>query len=99
MKSSVDLGKKLFDRMEDAVRDAIDGKDETPAASRSAKSSRSSKARRSQTYTVKSGDTLSGIAQQFYGNAGEWGAIYEENKDIIGNNPNMIQVGQELRIP
>ena len=47
-------------------------------------------------YTVKSGDTLSAIGQQ-HGVA--WREIYEANKDVIGDNPDLIKPGQKLRIP
>lgn len=46
-------------------------------------------------YTVKKGDTLSGIASR-YGTA--WQKIYEENKDVIGENPNLIYPGQVIKI-
>ncbi|MBX7185790.1 MAG: LysM peptidoglycan-binding domain-containing protein [Vicinamibacteria bacterium] len=51
-----------------------------------------------ETYTVKSGDSLSKIAKRKYGNANLWKAIFEANKDRI-KNPDLIQVGWELRIP
>jgi nucleoid-associated protein YgaU len=51
-----------------------------------------------QTYTVKAGDTLSKIAQQFYGNASKWRAIHEANRDLIPN-PDLIHPGQTLKIP
>lgn len=53
------------------------------------------------THTVVSGDTLSGIAQKYYGSAArdKWMAIYEANKEIIGSNPGMIRVGQVFQIP
>ena len=50
-------------------------------------------------YTVKAGDTLSAIALEFYGNAGEYMTIYEANKDVIGDDPDRIQAGMELIIP
>lgn len=50
------------------------------------------------TYTVKSGDNLSKIAQEQLGDSGKWTEIYEANKDKI-SNPNAIYVGQELTIP
>jgi nucleoid-associated protein YgaU len=49
------------------------------------------------TYTVQSGDTLSKIAQQFYGNAASYMKIFEANKDKL-SDPNKIQVGQVLKI-
>ncbi len=51
-----------------------------------------------QSYTVKSGDTLSGIARKLTGST-SWQAIYEQNKSVIGSNPNMIKPGQVLMIP
>ena len=50
------------------------------------------------TYTVQAGDSLSAIALAVYGNAGRWTEIFEANKDQI-SNPNLIMVGQVLRIP
>ncbi|MCX6029958.1 MAG: LysM peptidoglycan-binding domain-containing protein [Chloroflexi bacterium] len=50
------------------------------------------------TYTVQSGDTLSGIALEVYGNASRWPEIFEANRDQV-SNPNMIYVGQVLKIP
>jgi nucleoid-associated protein YgaU len=50
------------------------------------------------TYTVKSGDTLSKIAQESYGSAADYMKIFEANKDKL-SDPNKIQVGQELTIP
>lgn len=47
------------------------------------------------TYVVKKGDTLSGIAKKYHTN---WKTLYEKNKNIIGNNPNLIRVGQKLII-
>ena len=51
-----------------------------------------------QTYSVKSGDTLSKIAKQFYGDAGQYMKIFEANKDKL-KDPDQIQVGQDLNIP
>lgn len=49
-------------------------------------------------YEVVSGDTLGGIAKKYYGNAGAYMKIFEANRDIL-DNPNLIKVGQKLRIP
>lgn len=51
------------------------------------------------TYQVQAGDTLATIAQQFYANQGLWPLIYEANKAVIGDNPNILVVGLELAIP
>lgn len=51
-----------------------------------------------QTYTVKSGYTLSKISSQFYGNAHEYMRIFYANRDQL-SDPDKIQVGQQLVIP
>ena len=51
------------------------------------------------TYTVVSGDSLSKIAKNHYGDAAKWHQIYEANKATIGNNPDLIEVGQVLTLP
>ena len=49
-------------------------------------------------YTVKSGDTLSKIAKEHYGNAMKYMVIFEANKPML-TDPDKIYVGQVLRIP
>lgn len=49
-------------------------------------------------HTVQSGETLSSIAKHYYGDANEYRAIFEANKDKL-SDPDSIQVGQELVIP
>jgi len=51
-----------------------------------------------QQYTVKPGDTLARLAQQFYNSASKWGKIYEANKDQV-KNPDYIYIGMKLIIP
>lgn len=52
-------------------------------------------------HTVTADDTLSHIALKFYGKATPpyYKLIYEANKDIIGDNMNVIVPGQVLQIP
>jgi len=50
------------------------------------------------TYTVKAGDTLSGIAKAELGNAGAYMKIFEANKDQL-SDPDKIKPGQVLKIP
>ena len=49
-------------------------------------------------YTVKPGDTLSKISQQFYGSTRDYMRIFNANKDEL-KDPDHINVGQELKIP
>ena len=49
------------------------------------------------TYTVQSGDTLWGIAKQFYGDGNQYSKIASANTAIT--NPNLIYPGQVLNIP
>ena len=52
-------------------------------------------------HTVKTGETLSQIAQEHYGSPAreKWMAIFEANKEVIGDNPSALKVGQVIRIP
>ncbi len=50
------------------------------------------------TYTVKSGDTLSGIAKAHLGDANAYMRIYELNRDQL-NDPDKIKPGQVLKLP
>lgn len=49
-------------------------------------------------HTVETGDTLSKIAKQHYGNANRYNEIFEANKPML-NHPDKIYPGQVLRIP
>ena len=49
-------------------------------------------------HKVVSGDTLSGIAEDNYGDANLWPRLFIANRDTI-NDPDLILVGQVLRIP
>lgn len=50
------------------------------------------------TYTVKSGDSLSKIAKEYYGDANAFGRIFDANRDQL-TDPNLIRPGQVLKIP
>ncbi|MEO8975726.1 MAG: peptidoglycan-binding protein LysM [Casimicrobiaceae bacterium] len=49
-------------------------------------------------YTVVSGDTLSKISKQFYGDANKYPQIFDANKPML-SDPDKIYPGQNLRIP
>jgi nucleoid-associated protein YgaU len=51
-----------------------------------------------ETYTVRPGDSLSAIAQRYYGDANAYMRIFEANRDKL-KDPNMIRPGQQLVIP
>jgi nucleoid-associated protein YgaU len=51
-----------------------------------------------QYYTVVSGDTLSKISKQFYGDANQYMKIFEANRPML-SHPDKIYPGQKLRIP
>jgi nucleoid-associated protein YgaU len=52
----------------------------------------------SQYHDVVSGDNLSKIAKQYYGDANKYPQIFEANKPML-SDPNKIYPGQKLRIP
>ena len=51
------------------------------------------------TYTVKSGDTLSDISKAVWGRASLWQQLYEANRDIIGDDHHKLKIGMVLRVP
>ena len=65
--------------------------DKVPASAPVAKAS-------AQQYTVKAGDTLTRLAEQFYSTGNKWEKIYEANRDVL-KNPNYIYIGMKLVIP
>jgi LysM repeat protein len=48
------------------------------------------------TYVVRSGDTLSGIAQRWFGDSSKWDLIASANPDV---DPDRLQIGATLRMP
>jgi len=52
----------------------------------------------SRTYTVKSGDSLSKIAQEMYGDSSKYNQIFEANQPML-KDADKIYPGQVLRIP
>lgn len=74
------------------------------SATRSAKATTRQAKKRSTTmavrgaYIVRSGDTLSRIANRKDVRGG-WKSLYVKNRGAIGSNPNVIRVGQRLALP
>jgi LysM repeat protein len=52
----------------------------------------------SRSYTVRPGDTLSSIAQRFYGNPADWRWLYQVNRSVV-RDPNVIRPGEVLNVP
>lgn len=50
-------------------------------------------------YTVRPGDSLSGIAAREMGSGSLWRELYEFNRQVIGPNPDGLREGMEIRIP
>jgi nucleoid-associated protein YgaU len=80
------------------VNDQIQVAAAQPAAAQPAAQPAAAPQAQSQFYEVKSGDTLSKIAKQFYGDANRYSAIFEANKPML-KDPDEIYPGQMLRIP
>ena len=49
-------------------------------------------------YVIQSGDSLSKIAKQYYGDAMQYPRIFDANKEVI-EDPDKIYPGQKIRIP
>lgn len=86
--------------LRDFFKKGVERKTETPKQQQPVSSSAAAKAPQPEgrEYTVKSGDTLSKIAKDFYGDPAKWPEIFEANSDVI-KNPDLIHPGQKLRIP
>ena len=49
-------------------------------------------------YEIRSGDTLSKLAQQYYGDPMKYPVLFEANREVI-QDPDKIYPGQKIRIP
>ena len=49
-------------------------------------------------YTIQSGDSLSKIAKQYYGDAMKYTMLFEANREVI-KHPDKIYPGQQIRVP
>ncbi len=49
-------------------------------------------------YTVETGDTLTGLASRFYGDSSKFDLIYDANRDLLAT-PDRLTVGDTLQIP
>lgn len=86
---------------EKAEREA-EAKAAEEAAAEAAKQKAASKSRFTEfiaEHKVVSGENLSVISQKYYNTQANFRLIYEANQEIIGDNPNLIRVGQVLKIP
>lgn len=85
-----------IEKLENTPADKLNGYNTPTSTNVSSGNSSGSSGSSSKTYTVRSGDTLSGIGSK-YGIS--WKKIYDANKSVIGSNPNRIYPGQTLTIP
>lgn len=54
--------------------------------------------RKADIYVVQPGDSLWSIAKEQLGNGMCWMTLYDANRQVIGNNPNLILPGMELNV-
>jgi nucleoid-associated protein YgaU len=71
---------------------------EKPAGDGAARTPPETPAKAERTYTLRAEDTLSSVAEQFYGKSSMWKVIAEANKDVLPN-PNKLKPGTVIRIP
>lgn len=50
-------------------------------------------------YEVQTGDSLAKIAMKLYGSSTRWQAIYDANKETIGDNPARLRVHSVIKLP
>ncbi len=70
---------------EEAFSEEADSEEEKPTAQKGS-------------YTVKKGDCLWDIAEEQLGDGMLWRGLYEQNKDMIGENPDLLYVGITLQL-
>lgn len=80
------------------TKPAPEKEEKSPAVTSPQKTTKEVSVQTSNKYTVKSGDTLSGIAKNTLNDASLWRKIYELNKGSI-KNPDLIYPGQKIIIP
>jgi hypothetical protein len=71
---------------------------QAPAAAAAAAAAAGAPTSGARTYTVKPGDSLSKISQEFYGHANQYMKIFEANKDKLAD-PDKVRAGMQLVIP
>ena len=79
-----------------ATLDSFEAKTVTVAASTTAK--HSTAAKKATYYRVRSGDSLSKIAKQYYGHASDWQYLYHVNEKTVAN-PDDIFEGERILLP
>lgn len=72
--------------------------DNTPARTRQPPSREPTALAARRTYVVRPGDTLSGIAVQFYGSSRRYLELFDANRDVLAS-PNDLPLGTTLHIP
>jgi LysM repeat protein len=81
-----------------ATKASLDSFETRAVTVASAKPARHAAAARSTYYHVRSGDSLSKIADRYYRNAGDWQYLYHVNDKTVPD-PDLIYSGQRLLIP
>ncbi|MEL7465289.1 MAG: transporter substrate-binding domain-containing protein [Pseudomonadota bacterium] len=51
------------------------------------------------TYTIQRGDTLQKVTRMAYGDGLSFNFLYRANRDVVGPNPSLIEVGMVLQVP
>lgn len=90
-------------RMQDVVdKEMVKELTREVALSEKADSEEEDKGEKSETgkgsYTVQKGDCLWDIAEEQLGDGMCWNSLYEQNKEVIGDNPDLIYVGITLQL-
>jgi hypothetical protein len=84
-------------RGDSADEDAADGRTAEPSGRHASRDAAAARDAADGSYTVRSGDSLSGIADSLELQGG-WTALYAENKKTVGADPDLILPGQTLEV-
>ncbi|PZG86214.1 peptigoglycan-binding protein LysM [Streptomyces sp. NTH33] len=81
-----------------AVEDPADSRAVASSGRHASRGGSGARADMSGSYTVRSGDSLESIADSL-GLQGGWSALYDANRQAIGDDPDRVVAGQALDIP
>lgn len=80
------------------LREAYERQVEDYVARYNSQNDKSLKNQTDKYYTVRQGDCLWSISEEYLESGDNWSLLYEKNREIIGESPDLIFPGQQLKL-